>query len=265
MLNIVHEEMAISEMDDVQFRALIQRLNDKSSDIGAVSFPSSGDNENILIIFSGHMELFYMLSIAKTVKCQAVYFQDCFSQWYQGSKLLPDIATIVQDHLPSLIGNRRPIFFGQSSGGYAALIASAFFSKGLAVACSPQVTADRKIKEEISIPSSVTLQVTPDGIVDIPQLWTERGDNAGQAAIIFSISEAANPATSFFWMDYAHSLQMIGLKGVKVFLMLNDVHAVVHRHAPAFADLLQWLLDQPTDIAGAIPHIRASLDAMNKI
>lgn len=264
MLNIVHADKPISDFDDVEYRDLVNRMNDRYEEVGALSFPDNGDTDNVLIIFSGYLEIFYMMSVARPVKCQVIYFQDRFSQWYQGSTLLPDIETIVRDHLPDLIGDRRPVFFGQSSGGYAALVAAAWTPNGLGVACSPQVMADRKVKEEISLPSAVKLHVTPDGIVDIPALWAKRGTQTGQAAVIFSLSEASNPATDFFWMDYLHSLPMIGLEGVKVFLMYNDVHAVVHRHARPFSELIAWLIDQPGDIHGATPHIRAALDAMEK-
>lgn len=264
VLNIVHTDKPISDFDDVEYQDLVNRMNDRSEEVGALSFPDSGDTDTILMIFSGYLELFYMMSVARTVKCQVIYFQDRVSQWYQGSTLLPDIETIVRDHLPDLIGDRRPVFFGQSSGGYAALVAAAWSPKGLAIACSPQVMADQNIKQEISLPSAVMLHVTPDGVIDIPTLWAARGTQTGQAAVIFSLSEASNPAIDFFWMDYLHSLQMVGLAGVKVFVMNNDVHAVVHRHARPFSELIAWLIGQPGDILDATPHIRAALDAMEK-
>lgn len=130
MLHIIHEEVPITDFDDVEYRDLVKRMNDRSEEVGALSFPDGGDKDNVLIIFSGYLEIFYMMSVARSVKCQVIYFQDRFSQWYQGSTLLPDIEVIVRDHLPNLIGNRRPIFFGQSSGGYAALIAAAWSPRG---------------------------------------------------------------------------------------------------------------------------------------
>lgn len=262
-MNILFLDKPIVDETDEGLRDLIHSLNEKSDVRGGVIFPASDDFDNVLVIFAGNLERFSMLTVARNIRCKIIYFQDTQSWWYQGSDLLPHLDLLRDGFLVEEIGPLRPVFFGQSSGGYASLVAGRRFPAARVVACAPQVGSDASVKNAIIASHHIACQFTPEGMTNVPDLWSSPGGEGAQAAVIFSVSEWGNPVGSHFWMDYAHALRMLGLENVHVFMMANNKHAIVHRNSRNFGEIIENIIHNRKNITDNIDMIRGALDAMS--
>lgn len=252
----------MAEINDGGLPAFIDSMNGQSEICGGVVIPASDDHKNALIIFAGNLERFAMLSVARLARCKIIYLQDTESWWYQGSSLLPHLDVLSDNFLVEEIGSLRPVFFGQSSGGYASLVAATRFPEARVLACAPQIASDRAVKDAIICSPQISVQCTPEGLTNVPELWIGMQGKRPQAALLFSVSEWGNPVTSHFWMDHAHCVRMLGIPDVAVFLVANNVHAIVHRNGKAFAKLVSEIINTSDPILSMTSHIRDSLERM---
>lgn len=230
----------ISSFTKEELRALIDELNSLSEHVGCVVFEAKETTKSDLVIFAGNLERFSMLSAARGVTSRVLYFQDTRSWWYGGSHLLPkldDISAFLKYH----VGRRRCVTFGQSSGGYAALVIGAQHKHYDVVACSPQTFADASSKSRIHMAKGLGGQRTPDYLYDIAKLY-RFSRRSGFVAAIYSASEYQNPYQSHFWMDHLHLARLVNVKTIQVFLAASANHSVVFQRAKVFSQFLASLM-----------------------
>ena len=139
--------LADSTRDEV--RDLITAYNARSETVGCLVLNDGAPADRALVIFAGDQERFHMLAAARNVRCPVVYVQDVRSPWYGGSDLLPDLQSFCRHFLATEIGAAPALLFGQSSGAYAALVASTYLRGSTVVACSPQTFPDAVAKSRI--------------------------------------------------------------------------------------------------------------------
>ncbi|MDQ0454878.1 hypothetical protein [Rhizobium paknamense] len=240
--NAIHMHNPIRNYDLGSLRDIIANdLNPLSEKIGCVEFPASGNEKDVLIIFGGNLERFSMLSVARHAKCRIIYFQDAESFWYGGSSLLPSVFDIGMGLL-EFLPKSRPIIFGQSSGGYAALIVSGMLKFSVAVSCSPQTFADKSLKENIRFSSTLNVQYTPDYLVDVADFLRHRTENK-IIEIFVSASELNNPYTSHFWGDWLHASRLLGIPNLNINIAESSNHAIVWRRSDLFAELISDIMN----------------------
>lgn len=221
----------IASLSVEEIRKLSSDLSPSAGEIGCVIFPSSSDTRNVLVIFSGHGEQFSMLSVARYATCKVLYFQDPHVVWYRGSPILPPVLDLTKFIARETLG-LRPLFFGQSSGGYAAIAAASQFQDGVAIACSPQNI----------IAPAIGIRVTPDDILDLRAVL-ESGYSTAEINVISALSEVENPVQSHFWMDHLHAGWIANLQNVRIFLTKAYNHSMVLRRAELFSRLLSNCID----------------------
>lgn len=68
--------------------------------------------------------------------------QDLLLGWYAGSRVHPFLQTQLVEALKQLIGDRTPVFYGQSGGGFAALAAAVHFPGSIVIAINPQTSIE---------------------------------------------------------------------------------------------------------------------------
>ncbi|MFB2551220.1 hypothetical protein [Ensifer soli] len=255
----------IASYDIAALRAHAQALNGHAPTIGCVTFPALDDFDNVLIIFAGNMERFFMLSVARFARCKVVYFQDSASFWYQGSVLLPKL-TDLGPFLAAQTEGLRPVIFGQSSGGYAALLASTHFEGAQAVACSPQTFCDKYFKARIHFSPKLNPQIAPDDLIDLKDYLPGR-TSRNELTIITAACELNNPYGSHFWVDHAHAFRMVDVENLRIFMVAGSNHSLVFRRSMGFARLLEGLLGAASAPAearlGIIGSFAAGIDEAN--
>lgn len=212
----------LSQVCSREHRDIIEKLNSSSDTLGCAVFGDLGPGESATIIFAGNLERFLMLATARQVNSKVIYFQDPHQWWYQGSSILPELGYICETFLVKEAG-LHPIIFGQSSGGYAALAASCYFPAPTVVACSPQTFSDREEKEKIKF-VNFTASTTPDGLIDIRKAVENHRSSGAYRAVISATSEHGNPIASHYWMDYLHTLRLVGVKSVRVHYVQDGSH-----------------------------------------
>lgn len=232
------QDKPCSLIDIDEMHSLISALDERKDDLGCTVFPKGKDSENVVVIFAGAMERFFALSLAVGLDCEVIYFQDYHSHWYLGSSILPPVEAIAAGFLKDRIGNRRPIFMGQSSGGYASLVAGRHFDKSVVIACSPQVFSDKQKKGRINLAGIPQINAV-EGIIDIASYWSNVNSNEMYISAIYSASETGNPISSFVWMDHLHISSLLNVESINVYLMPTDTHSFLHGRAKHFSALLQ--------------------------
>lgn len=244
-VEVVPERLAVRMTDIGQDarRELIRTLGQRAETLGCVVIEGDPAVHATLVIFAGNQERFHMLSAAAEVSCKVIYLQDLASGWYQGSPVLPDLPTLCRGFLARELGTEPAVFFGQSSGAYAALVASALFRSSSVVACAPQTRPDGAAKARIHFVGVRPLP-TPDGIADVRALLLEAADPNAATSIVLAVSEAENPVHAHFWMDYWHALHLWDLPDVQVSVVNANGHAIVHGNVRAYATLLQQLTSE---------------------
>jgi len=222
-------------MDLVFVKEQIHYLN-LEYDVYRGVFYKSTNSSTVMVIFAGNYEKYSMLSVARYLRCHVLYFQDPDSFWYQGSSRLPDIeqiAAFVAAQFPS----HRVVFFGQSSGGYAALAASKLIENSAVIAVAPQTFADGEIKNRIRFSTYLNAVAAPDGILDLREYLAD-GSEFSNRYILTSASETSNPFESFFWLDHMHALRMLDVKNSFLTFVRSSRHSLVFRNADTIARLL---------------------------
>ena len=232
---IENREFPFSERSLDEIRHEIWEVTKFSDEIGGIFYPGK-DNTKTLVIFAGYMEKFAMLSLARHVWCNILILQDVFSPWYQGSSLLPTIAVISKTIEKELVGQRLYLF-GQASGAYAALVASRDLQNARVVAVSPHTFSDGSVKQRIKFGAKLAPCVTPDGLIDLRDYLTG-ADTSTDRVIFCSSSEVDNPSEAYFWVDHLHSLRLVNLRAVRIFMARSTSHSFVAQKAAVFAQLL---------------------------
>lgn len=249
-VDVERHPIALSDLDAEALRTLVTQLNEKADRLGCVVFEGRSDAQGAAVIFAGNIERFFMLPVARHLDCRVIYLQDLESGWYQGSPVLPDIPALCRGVLAREIGDRPCLFFGQSSGGYAALAASTFFPDATVVACAPQTFSDAEEKQKVNF-VGIRALAAPPGLIDLQQALSGPAGIAALRAVIIAASEADNPFTAHYWMDYLHALRLIGVPGVRLSVVRDNSHVIVHSRLNLFAELLRDLQRAPpADAAG---------------
>lgn len=231
----------LADLSREALRALITELNAQAENLGCLVLRDDAPCDRVMVIFAGHLERFHMLAAARHLTCPVIYVQDLKSGWYQGSDLLPELTTFCREFLVSEVGPSRALFFGQSSGAYAALAASTYVRGATVVACGPQSFSDASAKDSIHFIGVRALR-TPDGLLDLRQLILARPDPTALRAILISASESENPVQAHFWMDYLHSLRLHALPQVALFILNVHSHSLVHTKLNSFALLVSRMM-----------------------
>lgn len=234
---VEHHALCLADLSRDALRALIGDLDTRSGAVGCAVFDGDAGVEGAAVIFAGNLERFHMLAAARTLRCRVVYVQDTVSWWYQGSDLVPDLADFCRHDLAREIGSRPALFFGQSSGAYAALAASTWFPGSTVVACAPQSFADARAKARFHF-VGVRAMSAPDGLIDLRARLQASPDPDASRTVVIAASETGNPASAHYWMDYLHALRLADLDGLTVSIVNTDSHSVVHGRVNLFADLL---------------------------
>lgn len=235
-------------------REMIAALGQRAGSLGCIVFEGDPALTAAVVIFAGNGERFHMLSAAARVACKVVYLQDLASGWYQGSAVLPDLPAICQGFLARELEGRTALFFGQSSGAYAALVASTYFPGATVVACAPQTRPDAAAKGTIHFVGVRPLP-TPDDILDVRARLIDVADATASTTVVIAVSEADNPVHFHFWMDYLHALHVWDVPNIRVSVVNSNGHAIVHGNVQAYAELLDQLtaeLDAPVERRNAI-------------
>lgn len=226
-----HEEM----------RAEIAEVSKLSAEVGCLFYPGV-DHSRTLVVFAGNQERFQMLSVARTMRHNILYFQEPETYWFRGG-VLPDIQSIA-DFLETWNEKSRLLLFGQSSGGYAALAASRNLKDSMAIAVSPQTYSDRQDKGMIHCGRPLRPTNTPDGLIDLKSHLTDASGSTDRA-IIFSASEIENPYESFMWLDHLHAFRMLGVGGTRLYIARAKRHPVVFKRAELFSIMLVEAISNP--------------------
>ncbi|WP_027487322.1 alpha/beta fold hydrolase [Allorhizobium undicola] len=236
----LHMEKPVAAHDLEGLRAVIKTLSHQSNKIGCAEFPAHDDKRNVLIIFAGNAERFAMLSVARHARCRVICFQDMRSFWYGGSEMLPPIFDIGM-RLREKLDYARPILFGQSSGGYAALVMGGMLDGAISIACAPQTFADSAVKSGICFSPTLNALTTPDDLIDVREFLRHR--TSGKIFEVFSsASEIANPYTSHLWGDWLHVSRLIDIPGVTLNISETSAHSIVERRTSLFAEFIRKVI-----------------------
>ncbi|RWX78238.1 hypothetical protein EPK99_06270 [Neorhizobium lilium] len=239
-IRLNYSQTPLSDINIGDLRSKIHELNLLSEQLGCVVFEGQKSNKTDLVIFAGNLERFSMLSAARDVSSRVFYFQDTASWWYGGSSLLPDIRGI-SAFLLEHVRNRNCLIFGQSSGGYAALVSGALIPHADVLACSPQTFSDSMLKRRLHVAPSIGVQYAPDYLLDIEALYAA-SNRTGIAAAIFAASEFQNPYRSHLWMDHLHLAKTLRVPSIESFLADAANHSIVFQRAGVFSECLKKLL-----------------------
>lgn len=249
----------LADLSRDAIRALITALDARSEEVGCAIFGDGTAFDRAVVIFAGNMERFHMLAAARYIPGLVIYVQDVRSWWYQGSGPLPDLRAFCRHFLAGEIGSVPALFFGQSSGAYAALVASTFFRGSTVVACAPQTFPDAGPKGRFHF-VGINVHATPHDILDLRTLLKGSPDPDASRTVVIAASETGNPASSHFWMDYLHALHLANLDDVSISIVGSDSHAIVHGRVELFAEHLRELtLDLPSPVERRIAMTREFL------
>ncbi|MCJ2039274.1 hypothetical protein MKK55_10020 [Methylobacterium sp. J-059] len=244
---VARHTVDLTELGHDELRALIAELDKSADRVGCVIFDHGRCSDRVAVIFAGNRERFYMLSVAARLACPVIYVQDFESGWYQGSRILPDLPTFCARFLVPEVGRARALLFGQSSGAYAALVASTYLAAPTVVACAPQTFSDAAFKAGIGF-VGVRALVTPDDLIDLNVVLRGCEDFEALRVVAIAAGELENPITSHYWMDYLHCLRVADAPSVAAFVVNDNTHVIVHGRVSLFAGLLERLvrrLDAP--------------------
>ena len=241
-LKFVVERLSIcaADLSREDLRDLIATFNGRSDDVGCLVLDDGRHSEHAAVIFAGDQERFHMLAAAQNLRCKVVYVQDRTSPWYQGSHLLPQLQEFCSIFLRNELGSVPTLLFGQSSGAYAALVASTYLPGSTLVACAPQTFSDAAAKAKIHFVGIRALSA-PDNLIDVRRRLQETVDPNSSKTIVIAASELGNPATAHYWMDYLHALNVADLSNISLSVVNSDSHVIVHGRVNLFADLLKHL------------------------
>ncbi len=237
---VERRQLCLADLSREALRDLITELNARSESVGCVVIDDGGDHDHATIIFAGNLERFHMLAAARQLRGRVIYVQDVVSWWYQGSPLVPELRDFCRGFLRDEVGSRRALLFGQSSGAYAALIASTYLEGSTLVACAPQTFSDAAAKSTIHFVGVRALSAPPD-LIDARARLLESVDTGASKNVVIAASEYGNPATAHFWMDYLHVLRIADLPGISLSIVNSDSHVLVHGRVDRFAELLHAL------------------------
>ena len=244
----------LGDLEPEALRALIADLNARSDEVGCAVFRPPGEHDCVATIFAGNLERFFMVAAARRLRCPVVYIQDPISYWYQGSSLLPDLDALCRRVVIPETGGARPLFFGQSSGAYAALAASVRVPGATVVACAPQTFSDARVKERVAFVGIRALS-TPEGLIDLRARLAAHPDPDAMRAVVIAAGELDNPAHMHWWGDYLHMLRLIEVAGTDLYVVNANTHVLAHGRVNDYARLLADLATE----AAAPPARRAEV------
>lgn len=233
--------MCLADLSRDEMRDLIGTFNLRAGEIGCVVFHDGHIADSAVVIFAGNVERFHMLAVAQHLRCPVIYVQDLHSGWYQGSSILPALGEFCERFLRPELGSGPTLLFGQSSGAYAALLASTYLAGSTVIACAPQTFSDGALKAKVAF-VGVNALSTPDGLTDLRGELQRTPDPDAARMVIIAASELGNPATAHFWMDYLHALRVAESPNTFVSIVHSDSHVIVHGRVHLFADLLRRLV-----------------------
>ena len=239
-ITVQRRPVALADLSAEEIRSLVEDLNGMAENLGCVIFEGRPSQDAIVVVFAGNVERFFMLPVARHLTCRVIYLQDLRSGWFQGSDVLPDVNRLRDHLLVQEIGTRPCLFFGQSSGGYAALAASLGFARSTVVACAPQTFSDAAAKHQIGF-IGIRCLSTPDSLIDLQQELRARADPEAFRAVVIAASESDNPYTAHYWMDYLHALRLLGAPSIALSIVRSNSHVIVHGRLNRFAILLTEL------------------------
>jgi hypothetical protein len=235
-----------SDLAFPDMQQIIAALNARATEIGCTIFPAGTDTQNVFVLFaSAGGECFSALSLAIGLDCEVIYFQDCHSAWYQGSSILPPVQDIVDGFLKQRIGGRRPLFFGQSSGAYACLVAARAFPQSVTIACSPQTFADFSIKDRLNFIGDIKVYKTLPGLTDLVAHWRDADFGSRYVAIVCGAGEGDNPVSQFYWLDHLHLAHLLNVEAFSFYVVAAGEHALVRGRAKAFSEFLRDAVGTP--------------------
>lgn len=122
------------------------------------------------------------------------------------------------------------------------MVASCYFPSPTVVACSPQTFSDREEKSRIVFVNFLP-SATPDGLIDIRDAIERHRSSGAYLAIITAASEHGNPIASHYWMDYLHTLRLVGSRSVRVHFVYDANHSIVNARSDIFAGMLAELYE----------------------
>lgn len=236
-------DTCLADLESEALRSLISDLNDRSDTVGCVVFRPPGEHDSVVTIFAGNLERYFMVAAARRLRCPVIYIQDPISFWYQGSPLLPDLDVLCRTVVIPEIGDARPIFFGQSSGAYAALAASVRIPGATVVACAPQTFSDAQVKGRLSFVGVRALS-TPEGLIDLRVHLGAHPDPTAMRAVVIAAGELDNPAHMHWWGDYLHMLRLIDVPNTNLYVVNANTHVLAHGRVNDYARLLADLAAQ---------------------
>lgn len=232
-------------------------FNNKNRNTGCVFFRSQIETNKIVVIFAGWSEHFAMLSVARGLTCNILYFQEHSDFWYTGSNILPRI-----EHIGNFIVHNFSgmdfLFFGQSSGAYAALAASKNVKSAITIAISPQTFADSFIKKQIKFSQLLNVVSAPDALLDL-SIYLRDGA-CSERYLLVSASESENPFEQHMWLDHIHAVRMIDIQKLSVFMVRANRHSLVLRNSELISLLLNAITNDPTD---AERHVSSAVDLLS--
>lgn len=225
-------------------REQVDVFNAERSSIGCVFFRSQTETTSLAIIFAGWSEHFAMLSVARGLSCNVLYFQESHDFWYTGSELLPRI-----DHIGGFLNynfsTMNCVFFGQSSGAYASLASSKFMKNAVVIAISPQTFADSTLKERVKFSGLLNIVSSPDALIDLSSYL--RDGPCLKRYIFVSASESRNPFERHMWLDHIHAFRMIDIQNLEILMVRAYQHSLVFRNSDVFSSLIGSILSDPVN------------------
>ncbi len=256
-MDIERHETCLADLSSEEIRVLITDLNARSETIGCVVFRPPGDHTCVTVIFAGNLERFFMVAAARNLRCPVIIFQDPISYWYQGSPILPNLDTLIKTVVLPEVGSARALLFGQSSGAYAALVASTAMPGASVVACAPQTRSDASLKNRIRFVGIRPLH-TPEGLIDLRARLSNHADPDTMRAAVIAAGELDNPASAHWWGDYLHMLNLIDVPYLDLYVVHANTHVLAHGRVKEFARLLASLAEEIEASAERRTHILAN-------
>lgn len=233
------------------------------SDSCGYAFVPGADNDDLgVILFCGFLERFRTISLLRDVSAGCLVVQDPLAPWFTGSSLCGDVEQVLEAAQATLPRARRWLLLGQSSGGYAALLASRFVSPSLTLAFAPQTFDDSQIKASaIHWPRNFRYSQTMSvggAIRDLRTMFFRERDPGASTTccIVSSFSEHKNPPTEWLWLDAMHWGRLVDHSDVNVFITPSASHPVlldaVETYAQLVADLCGLDFADRTSILQAV-------------
>ena len=238
--NCVELPKPLRSYSDEDRRAIGEELRKQSNEMAFSFFQGDATRDVGVVLFCGWGERFSTISVLAELDCPTLVVQDPYSPWFTGSSICAGFVEI-EARIQGYLGHLRTIvFFGQSSGGYAALRSASRRGGSIAIAVSPQSFDDRSAKDRVKFPVNYSVDRTPE-IDDFLDLHAEARENSRtfRCFIFVGASEEANPPNRHYWSDAIHWVRLIELENVSTFMLPISSQALMRKRSANFARLLK--------------------------